>query len=116
MGRCPWLVTLMMGCALQMGCPGRAEFFADTFEECGRDRDCAFFPDDLCFTVRNAGIQSGMCSFECFDDLDCLAFSVCEDIDGPFICYQRCFDDFDCPPGFACFLDEVAEVDVCLVF
>jgi hypothetical protein len=116
MRRLSWLVVPLVGFAMLAGCSSRAEFFAGTFEECGRDRDCVYYPDDLCYTVQNAGVRTGMCTYDCFDDFDCPAFSVCEDIDGPWICYEECFDDFDCAPGFACFYDPVGDVDVCLAY
>jgi hypothetical protein len=98
--------------------PGPApppEFFADTFEECAWDTDCYFYPDDLCYTVVGTDV-AGMCTYECGGDWDCPSFSVCEPIDGPWLCYLTCELDVDCPWGFGCFEVDQGDyfVDVCL--
>jgi hypothetical protein len=122
-----WLPTLLLALVMAAGCrssttsgsrppprpPPPSDGFADIFEECVYDEDCYYFPDDLCYDV-TGDFTAGMCTYECFDDFDCPEFSVCENIDGPWICYEECLDDFDCAPGFGCFYDFEGDVDVCL--
>jgi hypothetical protein len=115
MKRFGWIAFVVLTAAAVSGCRTRASYFAYTFEECTRDRDCFDYPYDLCYTVVGTDV-AGMCTSECFDDWDCPAVSVCGSIDGPWLCYLWCEFDFDCPRGFGCFeVNQGARwIDVCL--
>jgi hypothetical protein len=116
MKRFGWIALVVLTAATVGGCRTRASYFADTYEECSRDRDCFYFPDDLCYTVFGDRVAAGMCTHECEVDAHCAFGGLCEFIDGPWLCYLPCFIDADCPWGFGCF--EVDQwdylVDVCL--
>jgi hypothetical protein len=121
MKRLSWLVLLALGCIALAGCRSRTvivddEFFAFTFEWCDFDRDCYYYPEDLCYTVYG-DVADGMCTHTCSDDYDCLdEYGVCEYIDGPRLCYEYCEVHGDCARGFACFDINQGEyiVSVCL--
>jgi hypothetical protein len=115
MKRFGWIALVVLALATVAGCRSRASYFAFTFEECTRDRDCFEYPDDLCYTVVGTAV-AGMCTYECWDDWDCPSFSVCEFIDGPALCFLTCAFDADCPWGFGCFEVDQGDylVDVCL--